>query len=214
MSSDTRRLVLVIVAIQAGLFGSVASVHHLFPGYEHWGFVPAAGVFCVAMAWLIHTARVEKMRTRAPVAQAIASVGIMESLEREYQERLLRGIRAQLQTQSVKPEAPLPSGTRVDGRFEHAGAEWYLTIKRQVENQQRLVVQGEIEDIIQAVERQEGGDVWILVVAGLIPNPSATATAQLHALREYAAQRQSVHAADRNRKRHINIEVFAVEMAA
>ncbi len=89
-----------------------------------------------------------------------------------------------------KRESPLASGTRVDVRFDLPDADWHFTIKRGLENQQRLTLQGEIEDILLHAPRTKRS-LWIFVVVGLCKETiKMVYLEQLMALQHYAAVRE------------------------
>ena len=89
-----------------------------------------------------------------PVRDLVRSCMVMEGKESEYQHRLLHRLRETLHVVS-KPEAPLPSGTRLDAYMEFGDEDWYITIKRRIDNPKRLILQGEIEDIILHAPRRD-----------------------------------------------------------
>jgi hypothetical protein len=213
--NDTLRRLLAMAVVLTGFIVCVWTTHELLPGYELFGFAAGAVWFACVLWFEFRRRFLEREGKRAPVMRTVACCGVMDRRENDYRERLMKEFRQNLRTHSVKPQAPLHTGTLVDGRFEHRGDEWYVTIKREVDNQERLRLQGEVEDIIRDVNSRKGsGDVWIIIVTGLFPSPSSNSTAQIKALSEYAADRAGAIAAERGRMREINIEVVPVEMAS
>jgi hypothetical protein len=152
-------------------------------------------------------------RRLEPVQQTVDACWLMpEKKEVEYRHRLVRQLLRSLDV-VAKPEAPLPTGTRVDAYMEFGDEDWYITIKRGLKkNQQRLILQGEIEDIILHAPHHDR-DLWICVVVGLSEEDDANELAHFKALCEYAAQRSISTIANHlfqpeGGSRPINIEVM------
>lgn len=151
-------------------------------------------------------------RRLKPVLAVFEQAGPMHEKRHEtaYRNALLGHVLAGL-TDTQKPESPLPTGTRVDAWFEHDGDDWYVTVKKGIDNQRRLTLQGEVEDILlHAPDRKR--DMWIVIVIGLDPgaigNPETAA--QLTSLRRYAAQRSSqVLELESSRSRYIEVVEIA-----
>lgn len=132
-----------------------------------------------------------RARRVAPFLEVLERSGCMDKNEADFQTRLFSNCtRLSLE---VKPECPIRSGTRVDGWMRFDGDDWYITTKRGLDNQQRLRLQGEIEDILLHCSNPNKhvsiGHVWIVVVVGVPETPSPTFVGQLNALREYARHR-------------------------
>jgi hypothetical protein len=67
-------------------------------------------------------------RRLGPVKRSVESCGLMtEKRELDYRHRLVDQIFSSLHV--AQPEAPLPSGTKVDAYMEF-GEDWYITVKR------------------------------------------------------------------------------------
>lgn len=145
-------------------------------------------------------------RRMQPFLEVLERTGPMDGKEGAYQASLL-GNCARL-TLDVKPESPVRSGTRVDGWMRFAGDDWYITIKKGLSNQQRLRLQGEIEDILLHCPTHEGS-LWIIVVVGVPAFPSPTLVGQISALVDYASRREGLGSHSKPR-RDVNIKVFAV----
>lgn len=151
-------------------------------------------------------------RRLEPVKRSVETCWRMtETRELDYRHRLVEQLFSSLEV-PARPEAPLPSGTRVDAYMEFEGEDWYITIKRGLDNQKRLKLQGEIEDIIHAPQKDR--DLWICVVVGVSHPLDFTEVAHLKQLCEYVAQHSIVDArAQRTRngdedKPRVNIEVL------
>lgn len=148
-------------------------------------------------------------RRLGPVQQSIETCWLMvEKKEPEYQRRLIEQILRTLNV-AAKPDSPLPTGTRVDAYMEFGDEDWYITIKRGLDNQKRLILQGEIEDIILHAPHRDR-DLWICVVVGVSDELDPTELAHFSQLCDYAAQRSMVDGEHLQKKhsRRINIEVL------
>ena len=132
-------------------------------------------------------------RRYAHVLSVVRGHGELRGRETLYRDLLALHLSRQLST-TVKPELPLLSGTRVDLELEYESDDWYITIKRQLNNQRRLVLQGEIDDILRHAPIR-GRNLWIVVVVGVISD--ANELAHLRTLREFADERS--FKANRNR---------------
>lgn len=130
-------------------------------------------------------------RRLRPVREALETRWQMTGSEKDYQRELLQHLFYQLSL-IPKPESPLPSGTRVDAYLEHGNEDWYITIKRGLSNQKRLILQGEIEDIILHAPNNKR-DLWIFVIVGLGPEEDPNEMAQLDHLLNYAVHRSLVN---------------------
>jgi hypothetical protein len=130
-------------------------------------------------------------RRLAPVRQSVEACWLMEGKENDYRRDLLRQLYQSLSVAS-KPDAPLPSGTKVDAYMEYGDEDWYITIKRGLNNQKRLILQGEIEDIILHAPRPDR-DLWIYLVIGMTDPEDPQELSHLHRLCEYAGFRSALH---------------------
>lgn len=130
-------------------------------------------------------------RRLRPVREALEARWQMIGSEKDYQRELLQHLFYKLSL-IPKPESPLPSGTRVDAYLEHGNEDWYITIKRGLSNQKRLILQGEIEDIILHAPNNKR-DLWIFVIVGLSSESDPNEMAQLDNLLNYAAHRSVVN---------------------
>jgi hypothetical protein len=151
----------------------------------------------------------DRERRLGPVQESVEACWLMvEKKEPEYQRRLIKQILRTLNV-AAKPEAPLPTGTKVDAYMEFGNEDWYITIKRGIDNQKRLILQGEIEDIILHAPHRDR-DLWICVVVGLSDEEDANELAHFEALCKYAMQRSIVDGYHRQQDggRRINIEVL------
>lgn len=130
-------------------------------------------------------------RRLAPVKESIEACWLMPGKENDYRHQLVRQLFRTLNV-VAKPDAPLPTGTKVDAYMEFGKEDWYITIKRGIDNQKRLTLQGEIEDIILHAPRRDR-DLWIYVVVGITDRENAGEWSQLHQLCEYAGVRSVLH---------------------
>lgn len=170
--------------------------------------------------WSSHAEERDLDKVRKPVLDALSRgpsmVGVKavdqrrrgEKPEATYQAELIKHLMSTLATLPVK-EQVLPSGTKVDIVMDHAGATWFITLKRGLNNQQRLVIQGEVEDILMyATDEREH---WILIVVGMDVDPASAGWGQLLRLQEYAVLRSQ---RDGRRRHHdVHIEVVPVQMS-
>lgn len=152
-------------------------------------------------------------RRLRPVREALETCWQMTGTERDYQQELLQHLFYTLEVIS-KPESPLPSGTRVDAYMEFGDEDWYITIKRGLKNQQRLTLQGEVEDIIlHAPDNRR--DLWICVIVGLSAEHNPTELGQFSQLADYAAHRSFVNGRtnfEQKGQPRVNIELMPVIM--
>lgn len=94
------------------------------------------------------------------------SAGFMEL---QYRESLRSHIERSLGVRP-SPERPLSSGTRVDLWFEYEQIEYFVSIKKlesRAANQQRLILQGEVEDILADVVARKVSQYHIVLVIGV-----------------------------------------------
>lgn len=153
---------LVVLTMLSGFLG-----FSLFVPSGNWlllGMVAGAALAASALQSptdAIHFALID------PVIEAIKASTWSEGWkEKEYRAYLLEriniafGVNAQI-------ERPMPSGTRVDLFFEYDDVEFYITVKHLLSNQQRLVLQGEIEDILDEVRSRGTKEYHIVIVVGL-----------------------------------------------
>lgn len=89
---------------------------------------------------------------RQPLRDIVDEHWRMEGSEGTYRQQLVRSLMRRISS-TARPEAPLPTGTRVDIALEFGGDDWFITIKKRLNNQKRLVLQGEIEDILRHAPR-------------------------------------------------------------
>ncbi|PRP95391.1 hypothetical protein ENSA5_39760 [Enhygromyxa salina] len=149
-------------------------------------------------------------RRLAPVKESVEACWLMEGKENDYRHLLVKQLFHTLNV-VAKPDAPLPTGTKVDAYMEFGKEDWYITIKRGINNQKRLILQGEIEDIIVHAPRRNR-DLWIYVVVGITDREDYQELSHLRQLCEYAGFRSALH----HRGIHtgeeeprVNIEVMA-----
>lgn len=102
----------------------------------------------------------------APLFLAIETLAWKSSWgELEYRDALLEHLHARLAV-SQRHEAPVERGTHVDLRVAYRSKNWFITIKKGIDNQKRLTLQGQAEDILAHVkDRLE--ETGIIVVLGL-----------------------------------------------
>lgn len=131
----------------------------------------------------------DRIRRFDSVRTSLNEAWLMEGREVDYRNELLRKILSSLGV-VAKPEAPLPTGTRVDAYMEFGGEDWYVTIKKGLNNQKRLLLQGEVEDIILHAPRRDR-DLWICVIVGLSERESADELSHFEQLVRYAVHRSA-----------------------
>ena len=154
---------------------------------------------------------IRALETRlSPVLEVLKRVGPMASKEKDYQRVLVAQFFSEFSA-GLKPESPLPTGTRVDAWMNYDGDDWYITVKRGLSNQQRLCLQGEIEDILLHSPKR-GKDLWVVVVLGIPEEPSSEVIGQLNALLDYTINRASEQRTAQ-KAREVNIEIAPVELS-
>lgn len=180
-------------------------------GYELWCLLcclPWTGVvalLCSVVRRLeLDLEQADYKRRLGPVKQSLRACGMMAGKELQYRNRVVRQVLDTLKVVS-KAEAPLPTGTRVDAYMEFGDEDWYITIKRGLNNQKRLILQGEIEDIILHAPRKDR-DLWICVVVGLSKKFDAQEISHAKHLWHYALCRSLLNA--RVSGPRVNIEVM------
>lgn len=104
-----------------------------------------------------------------------------------YNEKLVRRVLDELAPGAVLNH-PLRTGTRVDAWFEYSGMNWFITVKDRLGNQQRLILQGEVEDILR--EAKPDITTWVVVVVLTDPEPQLNTVAQLQRLRGHLSDRE------------------------
>ena len=129
--------------------------------------VAALGV-PIVLATIVNVRRRSRRERRdEPVLDAILRFEWREGWrEITYRDELARNIHVELQTMQRREE-PLRTGTRVDLTVRLGQVEFYLTIKRNIDNQARLTLQGEAEDIVAECRARRGnGAATIVVIIG------------------------------------------------
>lgn len=142
------------------------------------------------VAWWQRKRRLDEIvleRFRKPILDAIEQGPAMDGAELKYHKDLVRHFLATVEVHALR-EQSLPTGTKVDAAMEFGGADWYITVKRGLTNQQRLTLQGEIEDILLHAPRR-GREIWIVVVVGVEEDPAAPTWSQLRHLLHYTVMR-------------------------
>jgi len=104
-----------------------------------------------------------------------------------YNEKLVRRVLDELAPGAILNH-PLSTGTRVDAWFEYSGMNWFITVKDRLGNQQRLILQGEVEDILR--EAKPAITTWVVVVVLTDPEPQLNTVAQLQRLRGHLSDRE------------------------
>jgi hypothetical protein len=148
--------------------------------------------------WEVEAEERELDKVRKPLLDAIETGPAMERahkrpnqkdrVEERYRAELVRHLLESLEVLASK-EQSLPSGTRVDAVMDYKGADWYITVKVGLNNQQRLTIQGEIEDIL--LHAPAGNrDLWIVVVVGVDDDPASSVWGQIKHLYSYTINRQ------------------------
>jgi hypothetical protein len=113
--------------------------------------------------------------------------------ELEYRNRIRDHV---VQRVDVMHEAehPLPSHTKIDLWLQNRGDQWFVTFKKAgkrqgLDNQQRLVLQGEIEDIVTHAKHERVRRVRIVLVVGVTDFHSSNDEAVLRRLLNHIDER-------------------------
>lgn len=86
--------------------------------------------------------------------------------EAEYRANLVEHLHSSLGVRQ-KAEFPVATGSRVDIWISFRDAEWFITIKRGIDNQKRLTMQGEAEDIVSEIIAKKIKRAVIVAVVGV-----------------------------------------------
>lgn len=192
----------VLMLVVVGVIGGTIRLVDLMGLSSNTGLLLGFGVLfasvVLGLRWFLRFEKAKRTRHMKPVLDAIQSGPIMTGPEKQYHEELLRHLGAELPV-APKPESPLTTGTRVDAFMSFDDADWYLTVKRPSKrgfgNQQRLVLQGEIEDILATARHDRRIRILALVGTPIKfgddekPFISENDTAQLMTLMAYAQRR-------------------------
>jgi hypothetical protein len=108
---------------------------------------------------------------------------------------------------SAKPEAGMRTGTHVDLHFEFADEHWFLTLKQKLDNQKRLILQGELSDIIDEC-RQLRLSRAVVVIALARSGSTPGQRAQTAALQRHVRRRTGRLL--RDRKELLDLVVYLV----
>ena len=81
------------------------------------------------------------------------------------------------------------TGTQIELTIRRGKAIFYVTIKRGIDNQKRLTLQGEIEDIIADCRVQPEKDVTIVALIGHLSTDEAEVMPYIQALEAHLAKR-------------------------
>jgi len=203
-----QRIAFVALTI-AVMLGCVVSALISFPEHQLLAMIlPGVTITIIGLKISFALDRRALDRRMAPVLEVIKKAGSMGAKEKDYQRVLVEQFFVDL-TPGLKPESPLPSGTTVDTWLSFDGDDWYITVKRGLSNQQRLVLQGEIEDILRHSPKR-GKDLWILVLVGISESALPALLGQFNLLVEYTARR-AVEVRPKA-KRDVHIEVVPVKV--
>jgi hypothetical protein len=165
------RLALGLMGIMTALAGIYATVA-IAP---KWGPQWLPIVVAVGTYWLV-------FRDAADAMRVLPVLPVMELLKRAHwpvaaAELAFRDLVAADIEEAFavrpQPERPLSSGTRVDLWFELHDYEYFISIKRhqpRAANQQRLILQGEIEDILADVRARKVQRFHVGVLIGVTPD--------------------------------------------
>ena len=140
-----------------------------------WGaqWLPAVVGIALAVVLFPDTTDTVHLALTEPVVDAIeAATWPADFRETQFRDQLCVHLSELLGVQP-RPERPLPTGSRVDVWLEYEGFEYFVSLKRlraAPANQQRLIVQGEIEDILRDVEDRRVRRFHIVVVIGFTPD--------------------------------------------
>jgi len=174
-------------------FGLLYVIVWFRPSNQTVAYFPAmtALIFLLARArdglrdW-IHLARI------LPVHNALESVTWHSAwTEGQYRDAMVEVLHAELGARQ-KAERPLRigTGTRVDIWASYRNVEWYITIKKGLNNQQRLTLQGELEDILRDVKQEKRQDVGIVIIIGVQKERAGKIESHAAALEDHTIRRQ------------------------
>lgn len=123
-------------------------------GDEHLNSLPLLAGLLLAM-WQVPRARqLAQILSCAPLEEVIESSRWQGGWsEKAYKDELVTVLSRELGVRP-QPERPLASGTRIDICLRHDGTEHFISLKKLSgnANQQRLVLQGELEDIMRELK--------------------------------------------------------------
>lgn len=167
-----RRWAISVVNICLFFATFLGGMYAIVPFAPDWGagwlpLVPGFGL--IAFVFRDGADDVDILRTE-PIVIAIEELPWTAGFsELQYRESLRIHIERSLAVRPW-PERALSSGTRVDLWFEHEKMEYFVSIKKlktRAANQQRLILQGEVEDILADVASRKVGDYHIVLVIGV-----------------------------------------------
>lgn len=171
----TRRWLMRLALTLLGIMTMVAGMYATVAIAPKWGagWLPIV-VACVTF-WLVFRETADSMRI-------LPGLPVLSLLERSrwpvalaeltFRDLVATGIEEAFAVRP-QPERPLSSGTRVDLWFELHGYEYFISIKRhqpRAANQQRLILQGEMEDILADVRARKVERFHIVVLVGVTPD--------------------------------------------
>jgi len=113
--------------------------------------------------------------------------------ETKFRDALLEHLHSRFHL-TQRHEAPVERGTSVDLRIAYRGVDWFVTIKKGLSNQKRLMLQGEVEDILAHVRdrKRKFGILVLLGMSAANPGKQETHASSLEnhlAERGFAAER-------------------------
>jgi hypothetical protein len=133
----------------------------LYKGMAVFVFIALAGIVAAIVRSVLRDHR------DGPILDAIRKVAwTAPDGELKYRDGLALYLNDNISTEH-KAEQPLLTGTKVDLWVRVGKSDFYVTIKMGLDNQERLRLQGEIEDIITDCRKVDRGDVRIIVVIGV-----------------------------------------------
>lgn len=174
----------------------------------------SAGVLVVGMGYRLLRARIEQRHDRKFISQIESCHWIDAWKEPEYTRRLADHLFAQ-GIAPVKHQLELGRvGTRVDVFAVHRGEEWIITVKRGLNNQERLRLRGEVEEIVHEWKPVHGRRLHIVVALGGVTENLADFFAQIETLLRHLGDRAGGLARDRRQHARYQMHLALIPMVS
>ncbi len=151
-----------------------------------------------------------RQRRDRPVFRVLENLAWPEAWnEHEFRNELCNQLLANLGVR-LKREHPLNSGTKIDVWLVHRKTQWYITIKRRrFDNQERLKVQGEIEDVVRYADGVESARITVVALLALPHNLSARDLEPVQELRVHLRRKLGSVLTDRKVRHDFVFDVVA-----
>lgn len=174
----------------------------------------ALGFFVSGLfVWMVVSDLIEQARCLG-LLDAILSLPWQRNWdERTYQRNLVEGLHDLLGARQ-KAEFPISSGTRVDLWLSYRGLNWYVTTKRGMDNQKRLTLQGEVEDILAHVRSLRQHYVGLIFIVGVTEQRRGEQQMHIDSLEERINQRLEFEEKLSRRRRQLLSFPLVIEIGA